>query len=132
MKISSTIGSTSDSGGGGFWNSLWGAFGGACASGGSVLAGSTYLVGERGPELFTAPATGGITPNNRLYAAQGGGDVNTSIVINVQKDGSSTTNVSGDSPEAMMNLARVIENVTKQTIQKEMRLGNSLNPIFGR
>lgn len=34
---------------------------GARAAGGPVRAGSTYLVGEKGPELFQAPATGHIT-----------------------------------------------------------------------
>jgi len=49
-------------------DSTWEAMGasGAMASGGSVLAGRTYLVGERGPELFTAPATGSIIPNGAL------------------------------------------------------------------
>jgi TP901 family phage tail tape measure protein len=38
----------------------------AKAAGGSVFGGTQYLVGERGPELFT-PSTGGyITPNERL------------------------------------------------------------------
>jgi hypothetical protein len=36
------------------------------ASGGPVLAGKTYLVGERGPELFNSPYSGTITPNNQL------------------------------------------------------------------
>ena len=37
------------------------------AVGGPVSAGSTYLVGERGPELFTAPAGGGtITRNSQM------------------------------------------------------------------
>lgn len=36
------------------------------AAGGSVAGGSTYLVGEKGPELFTPGATGMITPNNQL------------------------------------------------------------------
>jgi len=35
---------------------------GARANGGMVSAGSSYLVGERGPELFTPRATGFITP----------------------------------------------------------------------
>ena len=39
---------------------------GAMASGGPVFAGRTYLVGERGPELFTAPAMGNIIPNAAL------------------------------------------------------------------
>lgn len=36
------------------------------ASGGSVLGGTTYMVGERGPELFTPQTNGSITPNNKL------------------------------------------------------------------
>ncbi len=35
-------------------------FGGARASGGPVAAGRSYLVGERGPELFTPAGHGGI------------------------------------------------------------------------
>lgn len=42
---------------------------GARASGGPVTGGASYLVGERGPELFTPGASGFITPNNRLMAA---------------------------------------------------------------
>lgn len=55
---------------GGFMSKL-GAFGGARAEGGPVSAGKTYLVGERGPELFTPGTSGGITPNHAL--GQGGG-----------------------------------------------------------
>lgn len=36
------------------------------ALGGPVMRGSTYLVGETGPELFTASHSGTIIPNNRL------------------------------------------------------------------
>jgi hypothetical protein len=49
---------------------------GARASGGPVAGGSSYLVGERGPELFTPGTSGNITPNNAL----GGGG----ITVNVQ------------------------------------------------
>lgn len=38
------------------------------ALGGNVDAGKTYLIGERGPELFTAGANGRITPNSALAA----------------------------------------------------------------
>jgi TP901 family phage tail tape measure protein len=41
------------------------------ASGGPVIGGSPYIVGERGPELFTPSSSGSITPNNML----GGGSV---------------------------------------------------------
>ncbi len=51
---------------------------GARALGGPVNAGRTYLVGERGPELFTPGISGGIVPNNRmgsLGGSFGGGGV---------------------------------------------------------
>tara|TARA_R100000773_G_scaffold18445_1_gene16694 strand:- start:6784 stop:9300 length:2517 start_codon:yes stop_codon:yes gene_type:complete len=38
----------------------------ARANGGSVTRGSSYLVGERGAELFTPNTSGFITPNNKL------------------------------------------------------------------
>lgn len=37
--------------------------------GGPVSAGQTYLVGERGPELFTPPTSGHIIPNHALAGA---------------------------------------------------------------
>lgn len=56
---------------------------GARAMGGPVDKGKTYLVGERGPELFTAGASGQITANNKL-----GGDVNVTIVEDAERAGS--------------------------------------------
>jgi tape measure domain-containing protein len=51
---------------------------GGRASGGPVLAGATYLVGERGPELLRMGAMGGsVTPNHAL-----GGDVKVNIINN--------------------------------------------------
>ncbi len=41
-------------------------FGGAKASGGSVRANSTYLVGEMGPEIFVPRSGGTIIPNNAI------------------------------------------------------------------
>lgn len=38
-------------------------FGGGRASGGPVSGGTTYLVGEKGPELFTPNSSGAIIPN---------------------------------------------------------------------
>lgn len=56
---------------------LGGVFGGARAMGGPVAAGTPYLVGERGPEMFVPNHTGTIVPRNKLA----GGTVNQ--VINV-------------------------------------------------
>jgi len=52
--------------------------GGALASGGPVMQGETYLVGEQGPELFTPAGAGTITSNAELKAAR------PQIVVNVQ------------------------------------------------
>jgi hypothetical protein len=52
-------------------------FGGGKAAGGPVNAGTTYLVGERGPELFTPSGSGTIIPNNRLGG--GGGGINITV-----------------------------------------------------
>ena len=50
-------------------------FGGGRASGGPVSGGTTYLVGENGPELFTPSSSGSIIPNGQL---RGGG-----VVVNI-------------------------------------------------
>lgn len=47
-------------------SSVSGFFGGAKAEGGSVNSSSQYLVGERGPEMFTPSSSGTIIPNNRM------------------------------------------------------------------
>jgi tape measure domain-containing protein len=49
------------------------------AVGGTVTGGKTYLVGERGPELFTAGRTGTITPNNAM-----GGGLTYAPVVTIQ------------------------------------------------
>ena len=53
-------------------------FGGGRAAGGSVMGGTSYLVGERGPELFTPNSNGSIVPNNRL----GGGGTIINLTVN--------------------------------------------------
>ena len=58
------------------------------ANGGTAQRGKSYLVGERGAEIFTPGVTGTVTPNH----AMGG----TNIVVNVDASGS---NVEGDEEE---------------------------------
>ena len=52
-----------------------GLFGGGKASGGPVKKGTTYLVGENGPELFTPSGSGNIIPNG----GTGGGNVTINV-----------------------------------------------------
>jgi hypothetical protein len=65
-----------------------GLFGGGKASGGSVNRGTTYMVGEKGPELFTPTSAGNITPNHKL-----GGAGATKIVLDVQEGAAFSTRV---------------------------------------
>lgn len=48
---------------------------GARANGGPVMAGGSYIVGERGPELFTPSGSGNITPNGGF----GGNTINVTV-----------------------------------------------------
>lgn len=62
---------------------------GARAMGGGVREGSSYLVGERGPELFTPNATGQISSNdniNRALSKTSNITINTPITINGSAD----------------------------------------------
>jgi hypothetical protein len=47
--------------------------------GGPVMVGGSYLVGERGPEMFRPLTSGRIIPNSRL--ASGGGGVNINVTV---------------------------------------------------
>jgi len=47
------------------------------ANGGPVMSGGSYLVGERGPELFTPSSSGNITPNGAM-----GGGANITVNVN--------------------------------------------------
>jgi len=52
-------------------------FGGVRAAGGPVSSGRSYLVGEKGPEMFTPGRSGTITPNHAL-----GGGMNVTVINN--------------------------------------------------
>ena len=45
------------------------------ALGGPVAANKTYMVGEKGPEMFVSSTPGSIIPNNKLSSVGGGGPV---------------------------------------------------------
>lgn len=54
-------------------------FGGGRASGGPVMGGTTYLVGEQGPELFTPTGNGTIIPNGAFGGKGGGNSINITV-----------------------------------------------------
>ena len=90
-------------------------FGGELASGGMAKGGKSYLVGERGPELFTPGVSGMVTPNHAL-----GGSTN--IVVNVDASGSS---VEGDEQQGK-ELGRLISVAIQSELIKQKRPGGML------
>jgi len=91
------------------------AFRGAMAAGGPVRRGSSYLVGERGPEMFSPGVSGMITPNHAL-----GGSTN--IVVNVDASGS---NVEGNEQESR-ELGLVLSAAIQAQLVQEKRPGGLL------
>jgi hypothetical protein len=78
-------------------------FGGGKANGGSVMKNRPYLVGERGPELFTPGASGQITPNNAL-----GGGSTQPVTYNINAvDARSFKQLVASDPEFIYNITRV-------------------------
>ena len=61
------------------------------AIGGPVMPNQTYLVGEKGPELFSPNTSGQIIPNHRITTGQGGDNYN--IVVNNPKTELSSTSI---------------------------------------
>ena len=86
------------------------------ADGGPVKRGGSFIVGERGPELFTPGVSGMITPNHAL-----GGS--TSIVVNVDASGSS---VEGDEQQGR-ELGRLISVAVQSEILQQKRPGGLLS-----
>ena len=86
------------------------------AKGGPVTGDKSYIVGERGPELFTPKHSGRITPNHQL-----GGTNN--VVVNV--DASGGTGVTGDDARAA-ELGRLLSNAVQDELVKQKRPGGIL------
>lgn len=67
--LDSLFGALGGGSGSGFLGKLFGGL--FKADGGPVERGRSYVVGERGPELFTPAASGSITPNHAMATASG-------------------------------------------------------------
>lgn len=68
--------------GGGWIAAIAGLFSGARASGGPVFDGGSYLVGERGPELFVPRTSGTVVPAGATAQMMGGGGtVNQNFIV---------------------------------------------------
>ncbi|MFP3564689.1 phage tail tape measure protein [Paraburkholderia sp. SIMBA_030] len=93
----------------------------ARASGGPVAGGSTYLVGEKGPELFTPGSSGSIVPNHALGSSSSGGDIN--ITVPVTMDGGSDP---AANQQNSAELGKKIRRAVQSLLQDERRQGGVL------
>jgi hypothetical protein len=109
MAIFGNFGGTFERGGGGLLGSIF------KANGGAVKGGGSYVVGERGPEMFTPGVSGTITPNHAL-----GGS--TTVVVNVDASG---TNVEGDEEQGR-ELGRLISVAVQSELIQQKRPGGIL------
>lgn len=81
--------------------SAFGSFGGARAQGGNVMSGRTYLVGERGPELFS-PGSNGRIHSNGSFGGGGGGNT---IIVDMKN--------AMVSKDAMNELSRIVDQLNR-------------------
>jgi len=87
------------------------------ASGGSVSGGKSYMVGERGPEMFIPNSGGRIVSNENLTNGT------TNVVVNVDASGSS---VEGDEQQGR-ELGRLISVAVQSEILQQKRPGGLLS-----
>ena len=90
-------------------------FGGFMAKGGTVTGGRSYMVGEKGPELFTPGRSGSIAPSGSFGGAN--------IVVNVDASGSQAQ---GNEPNAKA-LGAAIGVAVQAELIKQKRPGGLLN-----
>lgn len=87
------------------------------ANGGPVTGGSSYIVGERGPELFVPGRSGTIVPNESM----GGNSVQVgSINISVENSGDTL------SPQAQKQIAGQVRGIVLATLVDQQRGGGIL------
>ena len=86
------------------------------ANGGPVSTGKSYMVGERGPEMFVPNAGGRIVPNSDMGSA-------TNVVVNVDASGSS---VEGDE-ERGKELGQMLSAAIQSELIKQRRPGGLLS-----
>ena len=108
------------SGIGSFIGGMFG-FGGGKAIGGAVRGGQSYMVGERGAEMFVPNQSGSIVPNNKL----GGGGVVVNQNINLSAGVSQTVRAE------VIGMLPQIQEASKAAVLEARRRGGSYASAFG-
>ena len=98
----------------GFAGSIGGfLFGGARAEGGPVTAGQSYLVGERGPEIFSPSTNGTIIPNGAMGAPP---TVNVSVINVTDPDEVTSALNEPQTQDSIVNVIRKNRTAVRQAL----------------
>lgn len=106
-----------------------GLFGGFRASGGPVTGGTSYIVGERGPELFTPNTSGAIVPNGALGGAKVSIVVNNNAGPDTRANAVATTDATGNTQ--IMVMVEKIEGMMGRRIGQGGGLAPMLEGRYG-
>jgi len=97
-------------------------FGGAKAGGGPVSAGTAYLVGEDGPEIFRAPGNGTIVPaGETARMLSGSASVHAPITINIHE----SQNARATAEETGRQVRAVLLDIVSRDQAVRRAIGNS-------
>jgi len=106
-------------------------FGGGRAGGGSVSAGTAYLVGERGPELFTPSANGSIVPNDALSMRSASSGVEINVIESPGRGGEVTQRDDSSGQRIIDVLVERVRGAMEADIAKGSGLARSLEGQYG-
>lgn len=95
---------------------------GARASGGPVIGQRSYLVGEKGPELFTPSQSGSITSNDKLGA---------SVNVNVVNNSNASVDVQQDGDNISVIIEQVSNAIASGISRNTSPVGNAVQSSFG-
>ena len=121
QRLVGVVGSTSPSGAVTPGTGLAGILSGTRAMGGQVTGGQSYLVGERGPELFSPSASGTIIPNGKMGGQ--GIVVNNNLTINSDNAAAVRSQV--------LSMLPMIKEASKGAVLEASRRGGSFANSFG-
>lgn len=97
--------------------------------GGPVTAGKSYIVGERGPEVFNPDTSGEIISNKALKGGGEGGQ--SSVFINIQDDTSERVNIDREKKADGKQFVNVILNEVGRDIKNNGPISQAMQSTFG-
>jgi tape measure domain-containing protein len=101
-------------------------FSGGRANGGNVYAGKSYMVGERGAEMFVPTTNGSIVSNNKM----GGG--NTNVIVNViEAEGTKANVQQQQNPDGTMSISVIVEQLYG-VMNRDLQRGGGIAPTLER